>query len=265
MKLAMSQVLSGLRILITRPIHQADALATELKDHGAHPLIHPTIRIQATEGKIRENALRAVKQLETTDYDGLLLSSTNAVVSFADALTELGISDAQLNQLTIFCVGPATERYATAQGMTKTHLASEFTADGVVELVRNHYGDDLPSKTFLFPRARNGRNNLIRGLEAKNATVNVAALYETVPIEEGPTLPAEIDWVTFTSPSSIEGFIHSYGTKSLTKIACIGPVTAQQLARYGLVATVVGKQATIPKLVEAIVDYHKELQKQSGC
>ena len=256
MKLAMSQVLSGLRILITRPIHQADALANELKSHGATPLIHPTIRIQATEGQIRERALEIVKQLETPHYDGLLLSSTNAVASLVDALNELGVPSDRLQQLDVFCVGPATQRFAATQGMTTSHLANDFTADGVVELVREYYGEALSSKCFLFPRAQNGRDNLIRGLEKLDATVNIAALYETVPISEGPTLPADLDWVTFTSPSSIDGFTQTYGTKGNFQIACIGPVTAQQLGRYGLTGKVVASEATVPHLVEAIVEYH---------
>ena len=258
MKLAMSQVLSALRILITRPIHQADALANELKNHGATALIHPTIRIQATEGVVRKKALEIVKQLETRAYDGLLLSSTNAVAALADALDQLGLPPERHQELDIFCVGPATQRFAVNRGMTTTHLAADYTADGVVELVREHYGENLSSKRFLFPRAKNGRDNLIRGLEKEKATVSLAPLYETVPIDEGPPLPPNLDWVTFTSPSSIQGFVQTYGATLDSQIACIGPVTAQQLGRYGLKATVVATDATVPHLVEAIIQYHSK-------
>jgi len=258
MNLRMSQVLSGLRILITRPIHQADALANELKSHGATALIHPTIRIQATDGKIRENALGFVKQLETPHYDALLLSSTNAVASLIEALKELALSPQRLQGLEVFCVGPATQRFATTQGTPTPHLATEFTSDGVIALVRDHYGEALKTKRFLFPRAKNGRDNLVRGLEESGASVDIAALYETVSISEGPPLPENLDWVTFTSPSSIHGFVQTYGPAANFKIACIGPVTAQQLERYGLNATVIAGKATVPDLVKAIVETHSD-------
>ena len=252
----MSQVLSGIRILVTRPIHQANALVKALEAHGAKALIHPTIELHPTQGSIRAQAMEMIKPSRVGDYHGLLFCSANAVLSFVDALHELEMATSAFDTTTLFCVGPATQRVALAHGFSKGHLPSEYTADGLLKFIRSYYGSKLSSKSFLLPRAQNGRNNLLEGLRQGGANVTPANLYETIPIQSGPPLPDSIDWITFTSPSAIQGFVHAYGTDFQYKVACIGAITQQALEKHNLRADALASEATIPSLIRAIVEVH---------
>ena len=70
----------------------------------------------------------------------------------------------------------------------------------------------------------------------------------------------EIHIVTFASPSAVSGFTKALGrnisqyTRDV-RIACIGPVTAEAATRAGLSVDIISGQASIPGLVEAIVNY----------
>ena len=69
-----------------------------------------------------------------------------------------------------------------------------------------------------------------------------------------------IDVVTFTSSSTVRNFMNILSEKRFmdgVKVAVIGPVTEETARRYGLEATIVPSEYTIPALVEAIVKYFK--------
>jgi uroporphyrinogen III methyltransferase/synthase len=68
-----------------------------------------------------------------------------------------------------------------------------------------------------------------------------------------------VDVITFTSPSTLTNFMEIMG-KDFTlpsdiKIACIGPVTAEAVAKVGLKTDIIGEPYTIPGLVEGLVKY----------
>ena len=72
-----------------------------------------------------------------------------------------------------------------------------------------------------------------------------------------------IDAVTFTSSSTATNFIEMLGEgsprlklKGVT-VASIGPVTSETVRRLGLPVTVEAAEATIPALVDALVDHYK--------
>ena len=67
----------------------------------------------------------------------------------------------------------------------------------------------------------------------------------------------EIDWLTFTSSSTVGNFIGAVGKDrvcaSRARIASIGPTTSATLREAGLEPTVEADPHTIPGLVDAIV------------
>ena len=70
--------LTNIRILITRPRHQASELAFELKALGAIPILIPTIEIISPETYAPlDDALAQLGQ-----YDWLIFTSANAVEIF---------------------------------------------------------------------------------------------------------------------------------------------------------------------------------------
>ena len=62
-----------------------------------------------------------------------------------------------------------------------------------------------------------------------------------------------VDAVTFTSASTVRGFVRALGAvKGAPKVVCIGPVTAREARAHGLTVHAVANPHTIEGLVEAV-------------
>src|SRR4051812_31715077 len=78
--------LFGKRIVITRPREQAEELVEMLEERGAEAILAPTVRIMPTADLEAVDA--ACREIGT--YDGLVLTSANAVDSFMRRLLAVG-------------------------------------------------------------------------------------------------------------------------------------------------------------------------------
>ena len=66
--------------------------------------------------------------------------------------------------------------------------------------------------------------------------------------------------MTFTSSSTVRNFMELLSNRSImngVKVAVIGPITAETVRTYGLEPHITPQEYTIPRLVEAIVEYFK--------
>jgi uroporphyrinogen III methyltransferase/synthase len=65
-----------------------------------------------------------------------------------------------------------------------------------------------------------------------------------------------IDWLTFASPSSVDGFFGQIGGEAINsgkvKVASIGPVTSERLRELGIKIDVTAKEHTLDGLLDAI-------------
>jgi len=113
----------------------------------------------------------------------------------------------------------------------------------------------------LIARAAVARDVLPDGLRAKGFDVAVVEAYRTVPAALGEAdahRVAAADAVTFTSSSTVEHFVASFGTESVPPVvACIGPVTAATARDFGLPVHVEAEVHTIDGLVDALVKYFR--------
>jgi uroporphyrinogen-III synthase len=94
--------------------------------------------------------------------------------------------------------------------------------------------------------------------------VTVAPAYRTVTVTEGRDhvvgllVARRVDAVTFTSSSTVRGFVALLPADSVQRLlagvvlAAIGPITATTLAEYGLPTHVVAREYTIPALAAAL-------------
>ncbi|MFP5239796.1 MAG: uroporphyrinogen-III synthase, partial [Acidobacteriota bacterium] len=73
----------------------------------------------------------------------------------------------------------------------------------------------------------------------------------------------EIHYLTFTSSSTVDNFFQMIPADRLAplreriKIACIGPITAATLAKYGFTPDIQPESYTIPALAQAVADSAK--------
>jgi len=122
---------------------------------------------------------------------------------------------------------------------------------------------EVRGKTVLLPRAREARDALPDGLRALGALVDVIPIYKTVrETGDGGGLAAEIlagtiDAVTFTSSSTVRGFVELVGEPVAASgrfaAAVIGPITAGTARELGIAVAIEARDYTVPGLVSAIV------------
>ncbi len=108
---------------------------------------------------------------------------------------------------------------------------------------------------------------LPKTLEARGAQVVIAPVYQTLKSRtlavdiKKRLLAQEIDVVTFTSSSTVDGFMRHFSMRERrhlfahTQSAAIGPITAATLNDYGVRPTIRAKTYTIDALAKAIVKH----------
>lgn len=268
--------LRGRRVLVTRPAHQAAGFMAELRSLGAEPISFPTIAIQpAADTRPLDEAIRRIgdwagQQRKPSNpdhrdrprlaqrqppYDWLVLTSVNGVTAFWDRLERAGLDSRCLASLRIAAIGPATAAALKQRSITPDLVPEEYTAEGV--LAAFDRAGPILGQRFLLARADIARKTLAEGLQQRGAQVDEIAAYRTVPVEHGP-LPPPADIVTFTSSSTVQGYVNCLAGRSPaevlqnSQVVCIGPITAATARELGLPVTAVAEEFTIGGVLETL-------------
>jgi uroporphyrinogen III methyltransferase/synthase len=247
--------LFGRTVAVTRPLAAADALVDQLAELGAAVLRAPAIALHPA-------ADPAALVADLPGYDWLVLTSRNAVDSFAAALHGAGLDGRALAGLTVGCVGPATVNrlWDTLRVRADCVPETEFRAEALAQAL---VAKGVSGKRILHPRASAGSDDLAVCLRAAGAHVDDPVAYETRPVDSDPVALRQalaarsVDVVTFASGSAVDALVGRLGAQAFaeTTIAAIGPVTVQALRRHGLDAQVVPERSTAHDLVDAVVDH----------
>jgi uroporphyrinogen III methyltransferase/synthase len=249
--------LFGKKVLVTRPAGQADDLAAKLWEHGAEPILAPTIAIVPPDDDARaEGAVRNVRS-----YEWIVFTSRNGVSAFFDRLSAHGSDARALADVKVAAIGPKTAGALVAHGIRPDFTPAKFISEDVAEglLERTAAGD----RVLLF-RAQEARDVLPQTLRARDRFVDVVAAYKTVLVHD-PTLAElarQADIWTFTSASTVQGFNKNVlDAASLARgktIACIGPITAAAANDAGFPPAVVADEYTADGLLEALEQTARE-------
>ncbi|HXE79492.1 MAG TPA: uroporphyrinogen-III C-methyltransferase [Vicinamibacterales bacterium] len=259
--------LFGRRIVVTRPREDAPELVDRLATLGAEAIEAPMIRIVPPQDYAPLD--EAIANLEA--FEWIIFTSANAVDHFMARL-RAGPGDARLLKgVRLFAAGPATRDRLARFALKVDLMPSEGRPDRVVQALREHGG--LEGANVLLPRANVGRELLVEELRKAGANVTEVTAYRVLVADaerEGEIdlyrmlLDRRIDVVTFTSASSVRNLVTLLGKDPAadllrqTVVACIGPVTAEAAAQFGIGTTIMPREYTIPALVDAIVKYYAE-------
>ena len=250
------QPLLGKKVLVTRTRQQASSLVRLLERKGAGCIECPTIEVRMVEDlSILDEAIGRMQE-----FDWIIFSSTNAVKFFFARIDQLGKDIRALGNTKLAAVGASTADFIRRLHLKVDAVPEDFRAEGLLDLFGQQ---DVKGKKVLIPRAVVAREVLPKGLSAMGMDVTVAPLYETIPPEIAPqTLELleeeEIDVVTFTSSSTVKNFFKTVPENvvnritTVSKIACIGPVTARTARNMGLEVHIMPEKSTVPALVDAI-------------
>jgi len=246
--------LFGKRVLLTRPADPHDDLARALMRAGAEPVAAPAIAIVAPD----DAAAAEHVTHDPSQYSWVVFTSANGVRVFFDYL-EARRDDARVfGSAKIAAIGLKTSQALLQRCVRADAVPQRYVAEDLADLLiaSSREGDRV-----LLYRAQEARDVLPERLNAAGRPVTVVAAYKAVFTEDAqfPQRVSGCDIVTFTSASTVNGFVHNLGSPQAARqactgkiVACIGPVTAQAAKDAGLPVHVVAPEHTVEGLVEAL-------------
>lgn len=248
--------LAGRKIVVTRPEGLAWAMADKLRRQGAEVLELPSIRTVAVEDQSRlQSCLEQVHR-----YDWIAFTSQAGVQIFFEQLCRAGKDVRSLAGVKIGAIGEGTKKALAKWGILADLMPEIYDGEHLGKAILEE-GMKKEEGRILLPRARMGSPELYRILTEAGRLVDDIPIYDT--FYEKQTLVDEkaefesgaVDFVTFTSASTVRGFVDA--TKGLdyrkVKAVCIGKQTAAEAGRYGM-QCFVARQATADSVVEKILE-----------
>jgi uroporphyrinogen III methyltransferase / synthase len=250
--------LFGRKVMITRALDQVPEFARVLENYGAQVIPFPTIQI--VPPRTWEPVDQALKNIAR--YDWLLFTSVNGVRAFFTRMHLQGIDIRELRGIRIGAIGPKTSARLSGFGLRVDAFPDEYRAEALADAVGIVKGAHV-----LLASAEEGRDVLPKTLQARGARVTIAPVYRTIKRRQRSSemkrrlLAHEIDVVTFTSSSTVDGFMRHFNAREKrrifehTKAAAIGPITAATLQQYGVRSAIRANRFTIEALGNAILKY----------
>ncbi|MEH2157063.1 uroporphyrinogen-III C-methyltransferase [Nostoc sp.] len=257
--------LTGKTILVTRSVGQSSQFSDRLIALGAIVIEMPTLEIGPPSGW--EALDDAIAHL--SDFDWLILTSTNAIDYFFARLTAQGKDTRALAGVKIAVVGEKTAQSLKQRSLQPDFIPPNFIADSLVE----NFPEKLDGKKVLFPRVESGgREVLVKELTLKGAKVIEVAAYQSCcpssipPVAELALQNRKIDVITFASSKTVQFFCqltdkifsnNSDASQLLEGvcIASIGPQTSKTChALFGRV-DVEAEEYTLDGLTQALITW----------
>jgi uroporphyrinogen III methyltransferase/synthase len=253
--------LLGKGVVVTRAREQASTLVSKLEELGACCYEFPTIKIKPLDDY--SHLRQAITDLDF--YQWIIFTSVNGVKFFWQELRGMGYDARALGLTQVAAIGPATASALRERGIFADFIPDKYVAESVVDGLLKL---GIKGKKVLIPRAKKAREVLPEALRTAGADVDVLPVYETV-LAQSLDVDAlleqfqsgKIHYVTFTSSSTVDNFFSILDAEKLKpyvlsgniKLACIGPITAKTLQKYGFDPHIQPEEFTIDGLVKAMV------------
>lgn len=252
--------LAGKEIILTRPKVAISEMANKLRKLGAHVLEMPAIETVSL-GITEEFKMRLGLIAEAKKEVWIVLTSPQGVKHFFENLKILKWDMRKLlihSHLKFAVIGSGTNRSLESYGIFADLVPRVYSA---LELGKELAKvADKESELFIF-RSQKGSQDLVAELEKAGLRYYDTPIYKTVyhiceavkervqkAFDEG-----EVDYVTFTSASTVNGFVETMQGIDFHKVRaiCIGKQTASKAEEYGMKVEI-AKQASIESMVEII-------------
>jgi len=180
-----------MRLLLTRPRDDAEALAETLRGHGHVAIVAPIMEVHLLPGP----------PLTLDGVQGVLATSANGIRALAARTAR--------RDLTVYAVGPQTSESARTAGFPVV-INADGDSTALVETVAR--AADPAKGRLLHAAGAETAGRLRQALQARGFRVETTVLYEAVPVIKLPTEAAEnlrnetLDGVLLFSPRSAKTF-----------------------------------------------------------
>ena len=239
--------LKGKRIIVTRPAGRSSQLCQKLTQLGADVTAYPCIRTVPRQDCPELD--EAIGQLE--QYRWLVFTSPAGPEIFFRRLLAAGKDARALAGVKIAAIGPKTAAELERFGIRADRIPAVYDSEHLADAMADVAGP------VLLCRASRGSDALPQLFARKNIPFADIACYDTVyespDAQQVLPLLRQSVLVTFTSVSTVRGFVESLPGADLSQVlgCCIGQQTAAEAQKYGIAVTV-AQQATIDSLIECI-------------
>ena len=200
--------LSGVRVLVTRPMHQAENLCRLIEEHGGEAIRLPTIEIVAcTDLPQRISALKSPEP-----FHWLIFISANAV-NFA--LPAISGKIARFTHARIAAIGRATANALASAGLAIDLLPEQgFDSEALLAMPQMQC---VNGQRILIVRGVGGREDLANTLRNRGAEVDYLEVYRRLipdldcsPVIT-PLLRDGLDVITVTSIEALQNLLIMLG------------------------------------------------------
>jgi uroporphyrinogen-III synthase len=228
-------ILSGKRIVITRPVQLTHPLAEALRARGAEPILLPVVRI---EPPLDFHQLDdALHELHQKKFEWIIFGSQNAVHAVMERVAAIGLDLRDvISSLQVAAVGKATAAAAQEAGFRVTHVGKGTGADLISDLAPG-----MHAKHVFLPRSDRAGAAHFAQLHLAGAHVREVVAFRTVCAETldpaSVAASADADALLFFSPSAVHAFVAlvEHGVlppiADSTGIGAIGPVTKENILK----------------------------------
>jgi uroporphyrinogen-III synthase len=245
-------IVGGRRVVVTRADEQADELCSRLDAMGAVPVRCPTIRIGPPSSLVALDA--ALTALD--GYDWVVLTSANGVRAVLDRLAAIGVLPARLGAARVAAVGRVTAGVLADHGIEVAFVPEIEGSRSLAEAL-----PDVAGRRILVAQGEKADPILAEVLRARGTgRVDAVTAYRTIPTPPADAALQElrkgVDAITFTSPSTVAGFM-ALGPewRELVRgviVASIGPTTTAAARASGLEVHAEAGERTMGALIAAL-------------
>lgn len=239
--------LVGRVLLVTRPASESAALTKLLRARGASPISAPAVEIVPVRSA---KLTRALRDLDAGGFAWITLTSRATV----EMLRARGPKPGRLRGTKVAAIGEGTAEAFRRWARREPDLVPRtFTTVALGRAFPRGEGRVLCARADIAPEG------FEEVLASKGWTPTRVDAYRTKMPRSLPPPAREalragrVDAVTFTSASTVRGFVGAVGVvRGNPKVVCIGPVTAREARERGLVVSAVARPHTMQGMVEAL-------------
>ncbi len=232
-------------VLITRPKNQSEEFVLKLKKLGAIPLVFPLIELEAVD----QSELK--KNFFNNKFDWIIFTSYNAVEYFFKTINPQAVHSK------IAVVGTKTEEILSHYDRKADFIPSNFTAETLAK--------EIPISTnenVFIPQSELAKNTLAEMLTMRGTNPFSVTIYRNNKVKYEPKevkkfFCKKIDFVTFTSGSTIKAFVDLKIELRESKVICIGPKTAKIATSNNLKVDAIAQPYTTDGMINTIISFYQ--------
>jgi len=201
----LSKLLNDVRILVTRPAHQAENLCQLLEDQGGIAIRFPTLAIATLENKQEIQAGLA----QWVSYQWLIFISANAVTMHSYYSDDDKIK--KLNSVKIAAIGKATAEALLLAGLPVDLVPEHgYNSEAVLAMAAMQ---KMQGQRCLIVRGLGGREELATILRSRGAIVDYLEVYQRImPSSDSSQVNIllaqnKLDVITVTSAAALQNLL----------------------------------------------------------